>query len=103
MAILDVDERDLNPHGVVHGGVVFTLVDTAMGQATMDAVEDGMRCATIELSVRYLRPIIGGRLVATASVLKAGRRVMHLEGTVIVEGDGRPVAVVQESFAVMEA
>ena len=35
MAILDVDERDLNPHGVVHGGVVFTLVDTAMGQATI--------------------------------------------------------------------
>ena len=103
MAILDVDERDLNPHGVVHGGVVFTLVDTAMGQATMGAVEDGMRCATIELSVRYLRPITGGRLVATASVLKARRRVMHLEGTVIVEGDGRPVAVVQESFAVMEA
>ena len=103
MATLDVDERHLNPQGVVHGGVVFTLVDTAMGQATMDAVEDGMRCATIELSVRYLRPITGGRLVATASVLKAGRRVMHLEGTVIVEGDGRPVAVVQGSFAVMEA
>ena len=42
-------------------------------------------------------------MVVTASVLKAGRRVMHLEGTVIVEGDGRPVAVVQGSFAVMEA
>ena len=103
MAILDVDERDLNPHGVVHGGVVCTLVDTAMGQATIDVTEDGMCCATIELSVRYLRPITGGRLVATASVLKAGRRVMHLEGTVIVEGDGRPVAMVQGSFAVMEA
>ena len=103
MATLDVDERHLNPHGVVPGGVVFPLVDTAMGQATMEAIEDGMRGATIELAVRYLRPITGGRLVATASVLKAGRRVMHLEGTVIVEGDGRPVAVVQESFAVMEA
>ena len=103
MASLDGDERHLNPHGVVHGGVVFTLVDTAMGQATMGAVEDGMRCATIELSVRYLRPITGGRLVATASVLEAGRRVVRLEGPGFVAGGGRPVAVVQGAVAVMEA
>ena len=103
VAALDVSDRHLNPNGVVHGGVVFTLVDTAMGRATMSVLEEGQICASIEVAVRYLRPITGGRLVATASVLQAGRRIVHLEGRVTVDGDDRPVAVVQASFAVLEA
>ena len=94
---LDVSDRHLNPNGVVHGGVVFTLVDTAMGRATMSVLEEGRICASIEVAVRYLRPINGGRLVATSSVLRAGRRIVHLEGRVTVDGDDRPVAVVQAS------
>ena len=103
VAALDVSDRHLNPNGVVHGGVVFTLVDTAMGRATMSVLEEGRICASIEVAVRYLRPINGGRLVATASVLRAGRRIVHLEGRVTVDGDDRPGAVVQASFAVLEA
>ncbi len=102
-AVLDVDERHLNPNGVVHGGVVFTMVDTAMGRATMSVLDEGCVCASIEVSVRYLRPVGGGRLVATATVLWAGRRIVHLEGAVHAEGDDRPVAVLQGSFAVIEA
>jgi acyl-CoA thioesterase len=78
VAFLEVDDRHLNPNGIVHGGVVFTLADTAMGRATMAVLGDGQICASIEVSVRYLRPIPGGRLVATASVLRAGRRIVHL-------------------------
>ena len=103
VAALDVSDRHLNPNGVVHGGVVFTLVDTAMGRATMSVLEEGRICASIEVAVRYLRPITDGRLVATASVLRAGRRIVHLEGRVTVDGDDRPVAVVQASFTVLEA
>ena len=102
-AVLDVDERHLNPNGVVHGGVVFTMVDTAMGRATMSVLDEGCVCASIEVSVRYLRPVGGGRQVATATVLRAGRRIVHLEGAVHAEGDDRPVAVLQGSFAVIEA
>ena len=103
VAFLEVDDRHLNPNGIVHGGVVFTLADTAMGWATLAVLDDGQICASIEVSVRYLRPIPGGRLVATASVLRAGRRIVHLECSVTVDGDDRPVAVLQGSFAVLEA
>ncbi len=103
IAFLDVDDRHLNPNGIVHGGVVFTLADTAMGWATLAVLDDGQICASIEVSVRYLRPIPGGRLVATASVLRAGRRIVHLECGVTVDDDDRPVAVLQGSFAVLEA
>lgn len=100
---LDVDDRHLNPNGVVHGGVAFTMVDTAMGRATLSVLDEGCLCASIEVSVRYLRPVAEGRLLATATVLRAGRRIVHLEGAVHVDGDDRPVAVVQGSFAVLEA
>ena len=103
VAYLDVDDRHLNPNGIVHGGVVFTLADTAMGRATMAVLDDGQICASIEVSVRYLRPIPGGRLVATASVIRAGRRIVHLECKVTVDGDERPVALLQGSFAMLEA
>ena len=103
VAFLEVDDRHLNPNGIVHGGVVFTLADTAMGWATLAVLDDGQICASIEVSVRYLLPIPGGRLVATASVLRAGRRIVHLECSVTVDGDDRPVAVLQGSFAVLEA
>ena len=103
VAFLEVDDRHLNPNGIVHGGVVFSLADTAMGRATMAVLSDGQICASIEVSVRYLRPISGGRLVATASVLRAGRRIVHLECSITVDGDDRPVAVLQGSFAVLEA
>ena len=103
VAFLEVDDRHLNPNGIVRGGVVFTLADTAMGRATMAVLGDGQICASIEVSVRYLRPIPGGRLVATASVLRAGRRIVHLECGITVDGDDRPVAVLQGSFAVLEA
>ena len=103
VAFLEVDDRHLNPNGIVHGGVVFSLADTAMGRATMAVLSDGQICASIEVSVRYLRPIPGGRLVATASVLRAGRRIVHLECSITVDGDDRPVAVLQGSFAVLEA
>ena len=103
VATMEVTERHLSPNGTVHGGVLFTLVDTAMGKATMGVVADGRICASIELSARYLRPVgTGGRLVAEVTVLRAGRRVVHLEGRVRCEGDDRPVAVMTGSFAVID-
>jgi len=41
--------------------------------------------------------------MATARVLRAGRRIVHLEGRVTVDGDDRPAAVFQASFAVLES
>ena len=103
VATMEVTERHLSPNGTVHGGVLFTLVDTAMGKATMGVVAEGRTCASIELSARYLRPVgTGGRLVAEVTVLRAGRRVVHLEGRVRCDGDDRLVAVMTGSFAVID-
>jgi acyl-CoA thioesterase len=94
------DERHLNPHGSVHGAVVFALVDTGMGAATMSLLTGGDFCATIEIHTRFLAPVFSGPLRAEVAVIKAGRRVVHLEADVIGEGDAL-VARAGGSFAVI--
>ena len=101
-ARLTVDERHLNPHGVVHGAVMFALLDTAMGGATMSVVEEGNWCATIDVTTRFLAPCFGGELVATATVRKAGRRVVHLDASV-ADADGVEFTAATGVFAVIPA
>lgn len=89
----------LNPNGVVHGAVLFAMADTAMGAATMSIIDIGMACASIEVHMRFLRPVVKGSIIAEAEVLRAGQRVVHLEARVSDES-GRPVALATGSFGV---
>jgi len=100
-ASIDVGERHLNANGVVHGGVVFTLVDTAMGRATIFVLDEGSYCASIEVSVRFLRAVTEGRMTARVTVLQAGRRIVQQEGRVTVDGEDRPIVSASGSFAVL--
>lgn len=100
-AHVDIGPDHLNPNGVVHGAVLFALVDTAMGKSTMSVIDEpGRYCASIEVSLRFIRPAVGGRITATATVVKRGRSVVHLDSRV-VEGDGRLVATAAGTFAVL--
>lgn len=91
-----------NPNGVVHGAVLFAMVDTAMGAATMSALDAGLACASIEVHLRFLRAAATGRLSADATVVKAGRRVVQLDARVRDEAE-ELVATASGSFAVIPA
>lgn len=99
-ARLSVDERHLNPNGVVHGAVLFAMVDTAMGAAAMGVVPDGHLCASIEVHLRFMRPVSSGDLRAEVTVDRAGKRIIHLSGRV-VDGEGVLVATATGTFAVL--
>lgn len=99
-ASLVCDERHLNPHGTVHGAVLFALLDTAMGAAAMSVLREGDICATIEIHTRFLSASFGGRLTAEVEVLKPGKRVIHLDG-IVRDEDGKGVAKASGSFAVL--
>ena len=101
-ATVDVADVHLNPNGVVHGAVLFALVDTAMGKATTDVIDEGSYCASVEVSLRFIRPAAGGRIEAVASVVKRGRSIVHLEARVHGDGD-RLVATATGTFAVLGA
>jgi acyl-CoA thioesterase len=96
-----IGAQHLNPNGVVHGAVLFALVDTAMGKATMSVVEEpGRYCASVEVSLRFIRPAVAGSLVATATVVKRGRDLAHLDGRVVGDDD-RLVATAAGTFALL--
>jgi acyl-CoA thioesterase len=87
----------MNPHGVVHGGVVYTLVDYAMGGAVTSRLAPGERCATLEIKINYLAPVSEGRIAAEAWVVARTARVAVLEARVQADGD-RLVALATGSF-----
>jgi acyl-CoA thioesterase len=103
LAHVDVGPDHLNPNGVVHGAVLFALVDTAMGKATMSVISEPDRyCASIEVSLRFIRPAVAGGVSATATVIKRGRHVVHLEATVVGD-DQRLIATATGTFAILGA
>ncbi len=102
IARLEVTDDLLNPNGVVHGGVLFTMADTAMGKATLTTLEEGQWCASIEIQMRFLRPVHSGGLEADTTVTRRGRKVVHLESR-ILDTDGTLVATGAGTYAVISA
>jgi acyl-CoA thioesterase len=63
-------------HGVVHGGALASLIDTATAFAILTLLEPEERVTTVDLSISYLRPGFEGQMRATARVLREGRRLL---------------------------
>ena len=61
--------------GVIHGGAVASLIDTAAAFAVLTQLDPDERVTTTDLTVHYLRPVSSGRLTATARIIRAGRRL----------------------------
>src|SRR3712207_6281635 len=95
----DAGEEHLNPAGTVHGGVLATLVDTAMGTAVRSATGDGDVPATSQLTVTYLRPGRPGNLLVTARVRTKGEHLTVCEAD--VEQDDRDLVHAVATFALL--
>lgn len=95
-----VTAEHLNPHGSVHGAVLFAMVDTAMGAATMSVLDEDQLCASIDVQVRFCKAAFDGELVATATVMQAGKRIVQLQAEVR-DQDGGLVGLASGSFAVI--
>jgi acyl-CoA thioesterase len=94
---LTIRPEHMNPHGVVHGGVVYTLADFAMGGALTSVLEPGERCATLEVKINYLAPAVSGEIRAEACVMSRTRRVAVMEARVYGEAQ-RMIALATGSF-----
>jgi uncharacterized protein (TIGR00369 family) len=83
-------EHHYNPMAAVHGGVLATLCDSAMGCAVLSTCGVGALFTTLELSVNYVRPVLAdtGRITCEGRVVHRGGRIATAEGKV-VDGAGK--------------
>jgi uncharacterized protein (TIGR00369 family) len=98
-AILSLKMHDglRNLHGKLHGGALFSLIDTAMGQASHSLGDGSPNSVTLECKVNYIRPVTDGELICRAWVVHSGRRTQVLEAEVH-QGE-KLVAKAQSTFA----
>jgi uncharacterized protein (TIGR00369 family) len=91
---LQPSEFHLNPFGIVHGGVLAALMDTAMGCAVHSLLPAAVGYVTSELNVRFVRPALlgAGPLVCTGEVVHEGKSTM-IASARIVDADERVIAL----------
>jgi len=71
------------PHGLLHGGATASLIDTATAFALVSLLNEDDKTATVDLNVHYLRPVFEGKIVCTAKVVKAGKRLSTISAEVV--------------------
>lgn len=92
----------VNLQGLVHGGMLATLADTAMGLAVRTVLEPGRRHVTVQLGVEFLAPGRAGRIVARGRSVKVGRQLGFAEADV-VDARGRLLARAHSTLSVTAA
>lgn len=94
--------RFANPMGTVHGGILATLLDSALGCAVQSVLDARQAYTTISLEVKYLRAVAldAGVLRAEGTVIHAGRRQATAEGRITDEA-GRVVATATTTCLVL--
>jgi acyl-CoA thioesterase len=73
-------------HGVMHGGAIASLIDTATAFAIVTMLPRREKFATVDLMVNYLQPLRNGTATACARVLRAGRRLITVSADVLDDG-----------------
>ena len=93
---MSMQEQLLNLHGRMHGGALFSLIDTTLGQASHSLFGGEAGSVTLECKVNYIRAVEHGEIICHAKVLNAGRKVHVLEARVL-QG-GKLMATAQATF-----
>ena len=91
--------QHVNLQGLVHGGMLATLADTAMGLAVRTVLEPGRRHITVQLGIEFLSPGRPGRILAEGRSLKIGRQLGFAEADVRDAG-GRLLARAHATLSV---
>jgi uncharacterized protein (TIGR00369 family) len=93
------DERFANPVGILQGGFVAAMADSAMGASSLTwAKERKVFSANAEMKISFLRPArVGALLTCTAEVISGGKRACFVEAEVI-DDEGTLVAKATSTY-----
>jgi uncharacterized protein (TIGR00369 family) len=90
--------KDLcQPAGILHGGVIATLIDTGIAHAIMltptfrELAQQGGRLVSVDLRIRYFRPVSQGFIECKTTIPRLGRQIIHGE-SIVTDEAGKEVA-----------
>jgi uncharacterized protein (TIGR00369 family) len=99
---MEAGKKHWNPMKTVHGGILCDIADAAMGAAFLTTLADGENYTTVDLSIKFLKPVIEGRITAQANVVKRGKRLGYIEcelrdtqGELIAKADSTCIVIKQ--------
>ncbi len=83
--VIELAECHLQPYGIVHGGVVATIIDTATFWAAFLRLPEEVGLVNVDLKLNYLQSVIAGRLLARGTCIRSGRSICYSEASVYDE------------------
>ncbi|HEX4097021.1 MAG TPA: PaaI family thioesterase [Caulobacteraceae bacterium] len=86
------DERFKQGGGIIHGGIVSTMLDTVLALAAFTRLRAGQSFATVSLTTHFLRQALPGRHLASARLDRMGARMIFASGELRREGEDTPLA-----------
>jgi uncharacterized protein (TIGR00369 family) len=101
LVTLELRPEMLNNHAAGHGGVVMTLLDSAMAHAALSRLDYTREVVTLDMHIAFMRPT-SGRLVAKSRATGGGRSVCFCEAT-ITDASGEVAAQAMGTFRYRDA
>ncbi|MFZ3591451.1 PaaI family thioesterase [Bacillus sp. DJP31] len=97
---LQIEDYHKNSIGTVHGGVIATMIDNIIGATITSLVS--LPSTTINLNISYTKPAVDGLLIAKATILQQGYRIVTGEG-IITDQDDQMIAKGTGTFKILHS
>ena len=82
---MDLDRCHLQPYGIVHGGVIATIIDTATFWAGFLRLPEDAGLVNVDLKLNYLKSVVKGRIRAEGYCMRPGKTISYAEARVLDE------------------
>ena len=76
---MEASKKHWNPLETVHGGVLCDIADAAMGASFFTTLTEGESYTTVDLSIKFLSPVIKGKIIAHGYVVRRGKHLGFME------------------------
>ncbi|MBW1999628.1 MAG: PaaI family thioesterase [Deltaproteobacteria bacterium] len=73
---LSFSDKLVHPFGVVHGGAIFSLADSAVAMALLGLIDKTERFTTVETKINYVNPVRNGDISAESRIIHKGNRIV---------------------------
>ncbi|MCH1473056.1 MAG: PaaI family thioesterase [Bacteroidia bacterium] len=99
-----LQQKHMQQLGFVHGGVTSTILDITMGFAAYSVVPEGKAVVTANISIDFLNPGDGEKIIAIGEVEKSGSKLVFTQGKVFTEKDGKQklIATARSIMAIID-